>query len=71
MINTAYNDYQQENKIKYISSQVDNVSKFLYDRDITSESYVNLINTIIKLAPDFAPNERFIFQWIDDKESKK
>lgn len=71
MINTAYNDYQQENKIKYISSQVDNVSKFLYDRDITSESYVNLMNTIIKLAPNFAPNERFIFQWIDDKESKK
>jgi hypothetical protein len=71
MINTAYNDFQQENKISYIQSQVDNVSKFLYDRDITSESYVNLINTIIKLAPDFAPNERFIFQWIDDKESKK
>ena len=67
----SYNEFLKENVVDFIELQLDVMRKCLHDNENLSDAYINLLNKIIKEAHRFAPNERFIFQWIDDKENKK
>lgn len=64
-------NFIEEIQLDFIEDKLQTLYKVLYNENTTSRNYVDLMKCVILFAPNFAPNERFIFQWIDDKENKK